>query len=244
MSELNSAKKGDIVVLNDPAAVARHVAEWLIEKALAKQGAFAIGLSGGSTPKTLYSLLATDEFRSRFPWDRTHIFFGDERFVPHDHPDSNYRMAREAMLAHVPVPNAQVHAWQTEGDPEHAALHYADTLKRFYGGDTLDPARPLFDVQLLGLGEDGHTASLFPGVAALQERTAWTAAVIGAKPEPRLTLTYPTLDSAQYVAFLAVGEGKRDILARAIAGDEALPAVHVVPVGTRILFTDEAAAAR
>ncbi len=244
MSEHNPAKKGDIVVLADAAAVARHVANWLLEKALAKQGRFALGLSGGSTPKTLYALLATDEFRDHFPWDRTHIFFGDERFVPQDHPDSNYRMAREAMLSHVPIPDAQVHPWQTDGDPEHSALHYADTLKRFYGSDTLDPANPLFDVQLLGLGEDGHTASLFPGVAALQERTAWTAAVVGAKPEPRLTLTYPVLDSAATVAFLAVGAGKRDILARAIAGDPALPAVHVVPVGTRVLFTDEAAASR
>ena len=244
MSERNPASKGDIVVLADAAAVAHHVASWLLDKALAKQGAFVLGLSGGSTPKALYEVLASGEFRDRFPWDRTHLFFGDERFVPRDHPDSNYRMAREAMLAHVPIPDAQVHAWQTDGDPEHSALHYADTLKRFYGADTLDPARPLFDVQLLGLGEDGHTASLFPGVAALQERTAWTAAVVGAKPEPRLTLTYPALDSAHAVAFLAVGAGKRDILARAIAGDPALPAVHVVPVGTRVLFTDEAAAAR
>jgi 6-phosphogluconolactonase len=189
-------------------------------------------------------MLASDEFRDRFPWDRTHLFFGDERFVPPDHKDSNFRMAREAMIAHVPIPDAQVHPWETSGDPEHAAIHYADVLKRFYGADTLDPARPLFDVQLLGLGEDGHTASLFPGVAALQEQMAWTAAVVGAKPEPRLTLTYPALNSSRWVAFLAPGAKKRDILARAIAGDEALPAVHVVPVGTRILFTDEAAAAR
>ena len=236
--------KGEIVVLRDAAAVARHVAEWLLGEALAKQGVFALGLSGGSTPRTLYGLLASDEFRDRFPWDRTHLFFGDERFVPHDHPDSNFRMANEAMIAHVPIPPAQVHAWQVQGDPDHSALHYADTLKRFYGADRLDPARPLFDVQLLGLGEDGHTASLFPGVAALQERSAWTAAVIGAKPEPRLTLTYPVLDSAHVVAFLAPGANKRDILARAIAGDDGLPAVHVVPVGKRMLFTDEAAAAR
>ena len=236
--------KGEIVVLKDAAAVAHHVAGWLLAEALATDGVFALGLSGGSTPKALYALLASDEFRDRFPWDRTHLFFGDERFVPRDHPDSNFRMANEAMIAHVPIPPAQVHAWPTDGDPEHAALHYADTLKRFYGGDSLDPARPLFDVQLLGLGEDGHTASLFPGVGALEERAAWTAAVIGAKPEPRLTLTYPVLDSARVVAFLAPGANKREILSRAIAGDPALPAVHVVPVGRRILFTDEAAAAR
>jgi 6-phosphogluconolactonase len=234
----------ETIVIKDAASVAQHVAEWLVAQATAKQGAFAIGLSGGSTPKTLYALLATDAFRDRFPWGRTHLFFGDERFVPHDHPDSNYRMAREAMIDHVPIPAAQVHPWQTDGDPEHAALHYADTLKRYYGADTLDPARPLFDVQLLGLGEDGHTASLFPGVAALNERTAWTAAVIGAKPEPRLTLTYPVLDSSHVVGFLAVGDGKRAILARLIAGDTALPASHVEPVGKRILFTDEAAAAK
>jgi 6-phosphogluconolactonase len=235
---------GEIVVLKDGSAIARHMAEWLLGQALAKQGAFALGLSGGSTPRMLYTLLASDAFRDRFPWDRTHLFFGDERVVPHDHPDSNYRMAWEAMIAHVPIPASQVHPWQADGDPKHGALHYADTLKRFYGGDTFDPSRPLFDVQLLGLGEDGHTASLFPGVAALGERSAWTAAVIGAKPEPRLTLTYPALDSSRVVAFLVSGEGKRHILARAMAGDEALPAVHVVPVGKRLFFTDEAAAAR
>ncbi|WP_428394233.1 6-phosphogluconolactonase [Lichenicoccus sp.] len=235
---------GEIVVLQDGKAIARHVAEWLLEEALAKQGSFVLGLSGGSTPKALYGLLASDGFRDRFPWDRTHLFFGDERFVPHDHPDSNYRMARQAMIAHVPIPAAQVHPWRTDGDPEHAALRYADTLKRFYGSDTLDASRPLFDVQLLGLGEDGHTASLFPGVAALGECRAWTAAVVGAKPEPRLTLTYPALNSSRVVAFLVSGEGKRDILARAMVGDEALPAVYVVPVGERRLFIDRAAALR
>ena len=228
----------------DGAAVARRAAAWVTERALATPGRFAWSLSGGSTPKALYALLAAEPFVSRFPWDRTHVFFGDERFVPHDHPDSNYRMAREAMLAHVPLSEAQVHPWQTDGDPEHAALHYADTLKRFYGGDTLDPARPLFDVMFLGLGEDGHTASLFPGVGALQERTAWTAAVVGAKPEPRLTLTYPALDSSRAVAFIANGEGKRAILARVLAGDEALPAAHIRPVGELLWFTDTAAMAR
>ncbi len=230
-----------IDVQADGNAIARHVATWLTERALASTGRFAVSLSGGSTPKTLYGLLAAAPFRDRFPWDRTHLFFGDERFVPPDHPDSNYRMAREAMIAHVPIPAEQVHPWQTNVDPEHAALHYADTLKRFYGADTLDPARPLFDVMFLGLGEDGHTASLFPGVAALSERTAWTAAVIGAKPEPRLTLTYPLLDSSRAVAFLVSGSGKRDILARALGGDPTLPAVGVRPAGELIWFTDQAA---
>ncbi len=232
---------GIVDVQADAAAVARRAADWLLERAQATPGRFAWCLSGGSTPKATYALLAQEPYRSRFPWERTHVFLGDERFVPHDHPDSNYRMAQEAMLSHVPLPDAQVHPWQTDGDPEHAALHYADTLKRFYGADTLDPARPLFDVMFLGLGEDGHTASLFPGVAALGERTAWTAAVIGAKPEPRLTMTYPVLDSSRAVAFLTAGAGKRNILAQVLAGDAALPAAGVHPVGELHWFTDRAA---
>jgi 6-phosphogluconolactonase len=232
---------GRIDVKADGDAVAQHVAEWLTERAITTPGRFAVSLSGGSTPRTLYGLLAADPFRNRFPWDRTHLFFGDERFVPPDHPDSNYRMAREALIAHVPIPAAQVHAWDTSGNPEQSARHYADTLKRFYGSDTLDPSRALFDVMFLGLGEDGHTASLFPGVAALQERTAWTAAVVGAKPEPRLTMTYPVLGSSNVVAFIASGKAKKAILARAYAGDAALPAAGVRPLADLIWFIDEAA---
>ena len=233
---------GRVDIQSDAQAVARHVAEWLTERANAAPGRFAICLSGGSTPRTLYGLLAAPPFVDRLPWDRIHIFFGDERFVPPDHPDSNYRMAREAMLAHVPLIPAQIHPFPTDGTPEDAAIRYADTLKRFYGADSFNPSRPLFDVNFLGLGEDGHTASLFPGVSALDEREAWTAAVIGAKPEPRLTLTYPALNSSRTVAFLVAGGGKREILARALAGDPALPAVAVKPVGELIWFTDTAAA--
>ena len=233
---------GRVDIQSDAQAVARHVAEWLTERADAAPGRFAVCLSGGSTPRTLYGLLAAPPFVDRLPWDRMHIFFGDERFVPPDHPDSNYRMARDAMLAHVPLIPAQIHPFPTDGTPEDAAIRYADTLKRFYGADSFDPSRPLFDVNFLGLGEDGHTASLFPGVSALNEHEAWTAAVIGAKPEPRLTLTYPALNSSRTVAFLVAGAGKREILARALAGDTALPAVAVKPVGELIWFTDTAAA--
>ena len=225
----------------DAAAIAQHVAGWLTERALAAPDRFVLSLSGGSTPKALYTVLASEPFRGRFPWARTHIVFGDERFVPPDHPDSNARMARLAMLDHVPLPAGQVHAWPTDTTPEECAARYARTLHTLYGGDTLDPARPLFDVTLLGLGEDGHTASLFPGVAALQERAAWTAAVVGAKPEPRLTLTYPLLDSSRVVAFLVAGAGKKAILERVLARDPALPAAGVRPVGDLVWFTDRAA---
>lgn len=226
----------------DGAALAMHVAKWLADKAAQSTGRFALCLSGGSTPKALYSLLAAEPFRSMIPWARVHIFFGDERFVPTDHPDSNYRMANEALLSHVPIPAPQIHPFPTEGTPEDAAARYAKTLQEFYGAAELDPARPLFNITLLGLGEDGHTASLFPGVAALQERRAWTAAIIGAKPEPRLTLTYPVLDSAATVAFLAAGAGKREMLSRVLKGDAALPAAHVKPSGDLIWFVDKAAA--
>ena len=154
-------------------------------------------------------MLADAGIASRFPWSRVHWFWGDERFVPHGHPDSNYRMARDALLSRVPVPDDNVHAIPTEGlSPEQAAAAYETTLKRFYGADMLAPDRPLFDVTLLGIGEDGHTASLFPGQPALQEMRRWAVAVIGAKSEPRITLTYPALDSSRDVAFLATGEGK------------------------------------
>jgi len=225
----------------DAAALAHHVAGWLTDRAVAKSGPFTVCLSGGSTPKAMFEALASEPHRSRFPWARTHIFFGDERFVPPDHPDSNARMARLAMLDHVPVPADQVHAWPTDTTLEDCVARYAQTLRDWYGADTLDPARPLFDVMFLGLGEDGHTASLFPGVAALQERRAWTAAVVGAKPEPRLTLTYPVLDSARVVAFLVAGAAKQAILARVLARDPALPASGVHAAGDMVWFTDRAA---
>ena len=227
----------------DKTALATHLADWIVARLAATSGPFAFNLSGGSTPKTLYALLATDAYREKLDWSRVHIFFGDERFVPPDHPDSNYRMARESMLAHVPIPAGNVHAVPTiDTTPEQAAVSYEATLKTFYGADTLDPARPLFAVTLLGLGEDGHTASLFPGTAALTERKAWVTSVIGAKPEPRISLTYPVLDSSAALIFLVAGDGKDEMLGRLRAGDQALPAAHVQPVGEFYVFCDKAAA--
>jgi 6-phosphogluconolactonase len=223
--------------------LAHGVAEWLCVLAQASDGNFAICLSGGSTPRRLYERLATPGIASRFPWRRSHWFWGDERFVAHDHPDSNYRMARAALLSRVPIPDDNIYAIPTEGlSPEQAAAAYEKALKRFYGADMLSPERPLFDVTLLGIGEDGHTASLFPGQPALQEKRRWAVEVIGAKSEPRITLTYPALDSSRDVAFLATGDGKRAVVAGAKAGNFELPAAIVRPVGRLHWFTDRAAA--
>jgi 6-phosphogluconolactonase len=223
--------------------LAQGVAEWLCALARASDRDFAVCLSGGSTPRRLYERLATPGIASHFPWSRSHWFWGDERFVPHDHPDSNYRMARAALLSRVPIPDDNIHAIPTEGlSPEQAAAAYETTLKRFHGANMLSFDRPLFDVTLLGIGEDGHTASLFPGQPALQEHRRWAVAAIGAKSEPRITLTYLALDSSRDVAFLATGEGKRGVVAGAKAGDCEIPAAVVRPVGRLHWFTDRAAA--
>lgn len=238
-----TAPGADKRVFDNAEAVARGAAGWLTAKAAASSGRFAICCSGGSTPRRLYELLAQPEIAAKFPWDRVHWFWGDERFVPHNHPDSNYRMTRAALTAHVPIRPDNIHPVSTEGlTPEQAASDYETSLKNYHGGGTLDAARPLFDVTLLGIGEDGHTASLFPGNPALDERRHWVVAVEGARSETRITLTYPPLDSSRDAVFLAVGDQKRSVVARAMAGDHALPAGRVHPVGRLHWFIDRAAA--
>jgi 6-phosphogluconolactonase len=237
-----SKMHGRIEVLLDPPALARHVAEWMTEAALATPGPFRVSLSGGSTPKTLYGLLASDEFRGRFPWQRVSWYWGDERFVPHDHPESNYRMTREAMLLKAPVPPENVHPVPADGTPDEAALRYERTLRAEYGATSLDPARPMFDITLLGLGPDGHTASLLPGEAVLEERKRWVAAVSHGRPEVRITMTYPVIESSRQVAFLVAGKEKTAIFRTIRAGGSDVPAARVKPVGELIWFVDRAAA--
>jgi 6-phosphogluconolactonase len=233
---------GRIEILPDPQALARHVAEWMTQAALAARGPFRVSLSGGSTPKASYELLASDEFRTRFPWARVSWYWGDERFVPYDHPDSNYRMAREAMLAKVPVPPENIHPIPTDGIPEDAARRYEQTLQTAYGAATLDPQRPLFDIALLGLGDDGHTASLLPGDLVLNERKRWVAAVSHGRPEVRITMTYPVIESSRRVAFLVAGKEKAEVFSAIRAGNSQLPAGRVRPVGELFWFVDQAAA--
>lgn len=228
-------------VLADADALARRAADLMLSAARAKEGPFAVALSGGSTPKRLYELLTT----LPFPWDRTHWFWGDERFVPPTDSASNYRMTREAMLSHVAVPADHVHAVPTVGlTPGAAAAQYEATLKAFYGADRLTPDRLLFDIVLLGLGTDGHTASLFPGKPMLEERSRWVGATDDPHGAPRITLTYPALESSRETMFLVAGVDKKDRLRELLGGDKRLPSARLQPQGKLHILADRAAADR
>jgi 6-phosphogluconolactonase len=231
---------GKIEVLDDPHSLAKYVAEWMTQAALASSDPFRVALSGGSTPKTLYSLLASPEFKDRFPWSRVLWFWGDERFVPQDHPDSNYKMTRDAMLAKAPVPPENIFPVPVDGDPDAAAARYAEILQQEYGARILDPARPLFDIVLLGLGPDGHTASLLPGEPVLKERTKWVACVPHGRDEIRITLTYPALESARRVAFLVAGKEKAAIFKEIQTGQSLVPAAQLRPTGDLFWVLDRA----
>ncbi len=233
---------GRTEILSDPLALARRVAKWMTDAALAAKGPFRVLLSGGSTPKTLYGLLASEEYRDRFPWPRVSWYWGDERFVPHDHPESNYRMVLETMFSRAPVPPENIHPVPVDGPPAEAAAHYQRVLQQAYGAAIFDSRRPLFDVTLLGLGSDGHTASLLPGDPVLEERQRWVAAVAHGRPEVRITTTYPVIESSRRVAFLVAGQEKTVTLHAIRAGTSQAPAARVRPVGELIWFVDRAAA--
>ena len=233
---------GTKTIYADPAALADGVAEWLLDLATAKDDVFTICLSGGSTPKRLYERLAQTPYREQFPWRDVHWFFGDERFVPVDHKDNNFRMASEAMLSHVPAPPDNVHRIVTERpDANDAAADYDKTLRSFYGSSHLDPDRPLFDVMFLGLGPDGHTASLLPGEPILNERDTWVGTVAHGRPEVRITLTYPVIESSRDIAFLVTGKEKAGMLKAVRGGHSDVPAAKIVTSGRIHWFVDREA---
>jgi 6-phosphogluconolactonase len=169
-------------------------------------------------------------------------YWGDERFVPYDHPESNYGMTRKVMLDEVPVLPWSVHPVPADGSPEEAAARYERTLQAAYGAAALDPARPMFDITLLGLGTDGHTASLLPDEPVLEERKRWVAAVSHGRPEVRITMTYPVIESSRRIAFLVAGKEKAAIFKTIQAGGSTVPAARVRPVGELLWFVDRAAA--
>jgi 6-phosphogluconolactonase len=241
---MNSATKREVIVVADPAALAAAAARRLIDR-VSKKDRAAVCLTGGSTPQDLYHLLAQEPLRSEVPWDRVHWFMGDDRFVPETDPLSNMGMARRLFLDRIPAPRQNIHPIATETNyPEGAARLYAEELQRFYGADRFDRARPLFDLVLMGLGSDGHAASLFPNSPALDEKERWAVGVAKAGMEPfvpRVTLTFPALASTREMLFLVDGAGKRDILSRVLSGED-LPAHRAYSDGELVWLVDRAAA--
>jgi 6-phosphogluconolactonase len=215
-----------IVVVEDIAAVAVAAAERVIERMEANPGRISICLTGGSTPKKLYEQLGAEPYIGQIPWDRVHWFIGDDRFVTPGDPRHNMSVARAIFLDRC-APAANIHPIATDAvNPDQAAMQYAVTLRSFYGAERFDPARPLFDLVLMGMGPDGHTASLFPGYPAVDVRNQWVVGVPEAHVAPfvpRVSLTLPALGSCREMLFLVSGADKREILARALA-DEDLPA--------------------
>ena len=240
-----------LVVVADPTALAQEAAErfaGIAAEALARAGRFHVALTGGSTPKRLYTLLATEPYRSRLPWPQTHVFWGDERCVPPDHPESNYGMVHEALLRHLSIPSEQVHRMRGEDPaPEQAAAEYERRLRTVFAPQA--GTLPRFDLVLLGMGADGHTASLFPNTGALREKQRW--AVRNHVPKlqaDRLTLTAPVINWGAAVLFLVAGDEKAAVLQEVLEGPadpERLPAQLIRPTTGRLVWlVDRAAASR
>jgi 6-phosphogluconolactonase len=238
----------DVQVFDDAESVARAAAEEFVRlsaEAVGGRGAFSVALSGGTTPRRVYELLASDEYGGRVDWPKVHVFFGDERTVPPDHADSNYRMARESLLSRVQVPTENVHRIEGLGDAAANASDYESVMRGFFG----DAEWPRFDLIFLGMGDDGHTASLFPHTSALEETRAWVAAnwveKLGAW---RITLTAPAIDAARRVVFLVTGASKAERLNEVLNGardPSRLPSQMIRPRGGALTwYVDRAAAAK
>lgn len=238
--------KPDVRVFPDASELSLRAAEaaaGTIDDAVRSTGKCSLVLSGGSTPRILYRMLAS-RFRDQIPWAHVHVFWGDERYVPHSDAHSNYRMGRATLLDHVPCPAANVHPMPTHfAAADAAARDYEATLRRYFAGES-----PRFDLVLLGLGPEGHTASLFPGSPALEERTRWVVAVTApAEPPLRLTLTLPALTRSARTFFLVTGSDKAQALHHVLAGPadpNTCPAAGLRPAdGTVTWWVDRDAAA-
>lgn len=235
----------EVKIVPDNATLARVAAREfhdLAETAIQQRGRFSVALSGGNTPRAVYSLLA--EEHKDLHWDKIHVFFGDERHVPPDHPDSNFRMASESLLSRVAIPDKNVYRIRAELEPEAAAKEYDDQLAGFF--QLINHDWPRFDLVFLGLGDDGHTASLFPGSSALSDVSSRVAANWVEKFQTfRITLTFPVLNHAANVIFLISGESKAQILSAVLRpGARKYPAQGVQPENGRLLWLADQDAGR
>jgi 6-phosphogluconolactonase len=222
-----------------------EAAEEISQAAQAARGRFTLALSGGSSPRPLFALLATPEYRAHVPWERTHVFFADERPVPPDHAESNFRQARELLLTHVPLPPGQVHRLRGEAENLSAAAKEYEwelaAVCAFAPGGRV----PCLDVVLLGIGDDGHTASLFPETAALREEERWVMANwVPRLGVHRLTLTYPALEAARRLLFVVTGAEKAEVVRRVLAGEPTLPASRLAALLQARVLADDAARGR
>ncbi len=232
--------KAHIAVDADDAA--ESAAEFIYTHIAASLGIYRLVLAGGSTPAMLYRKLASEPFVSKVPWSRVELFLGDERFVPHDDKDSNFRMVRETLLSNSAVTPRGIYPIPTDTTPEDCARRYESILQEYHGSTSIGPENPLFDCVLLGLGPDGHTASLLPHQPVLDESKHWVEAVPEGREVPRITLTYPALQSSREVIFLVTGAAKAEVVKRVRAGDTALPAGRLKPQGETHWFMDTSAA--
>jgi 6-phosphogluconolactonase len=238
----------DIRIYHDSEQLTRAAALQFVDlarQAIEARGRFSVALSGGSTPKALYTLLASDEFAPRVEWPLVHVFWGDERCVPQDHEDSSYRMARETLLSHVPLPPQNVYRIRGELQPQQAAAEYEQALRGFFSMATW----PCFDLVWLGMGEDGHTASLFPHTNALNEQKRWVVEnYVASKQTWRVTLSAPAINAAANVVFLVTGAGKAERLRQVVKDayqPQELPAQMIRPVnGQLVWMVDSEAASR
>jgi len=235
----------EICIYTDIKELASAAAERVVaasKAAIKRRGRFALALSGGTTPAEMYRLLTTDDFVGRLDWAHVHVFWGDERCVPPEDPESNYRMARMAFLDQVPLPKANIHRIAGELNPRQAAGLYEQALRDFF-----NPKPAVFDLILLGMGDDGHTASLFPGSAALHENSRWVMENYAERLHAwRITLAPPIINAAREVVFLVTGEGKANVLRRVLKEarqPQVLPAQLIQPASGRLFWLIDAEAA-
>jgi len=239
---VTSTTDPDVRIFANALEVSAAAAAWVaaeLASSVSSRGRASLVLSGGSTPRIMYQLLST-EFKEHVPWPVVHAFWGDERYVPHEDPRSNYRLAKETLLDRIALPAAHVHPMPTDlADPQMAARAYEATLTRFFSGEL-----PVFDVVVLGIGEEGHTASVFPGSPAMTSSRTVMAVTAPVEPPSRLTLTLPVLASARHIGVLVVGRGKARALAAALSGDADSPAAALARIApTAVWWADRDAAA-